>query len=225
MPGEFSIWAFLALLGVLLASGFVFWIHVQRWTVHHRAVAMAEWAARHRFKLYRAVEGRTPPGVPIPLATLTLPPPTVCVAMVAKRTVVLQMDTPATPAEAMTGMVGKNCRWNVLVREIEAEWPTTALRPLEQAVSLIDLFNLPSLPALFTGDRFTIHGESASAARVMMKSMLRALLPRDVGLVLAGRRLVLDFSHRPFDEIELTRMVGLAEQLAAHLPVPKSAKR
>jgi hypothetical protein len=219
MLAEPSVWILLGLVGVLVASCLVFWAHVQRWTVHHRWAAMGEWAARNRFKLHRSSEARGPVGVlPTPLAELTLPPPTVCVAFTSKRTAILQMDTPATPVEVASGMVGKNCRWNVLVREIEAEWPATALRPIEQAVSLIDLFKLPGLPALFPGDRFSVHGESVFAARVLVKSMLRALMPHDVGLVLHGRRMVLDFSHRPFDEIELTRMNGLAEQLVAHLP-------
>ena len=225
MPAPFSIWILLGLVGVLVASCLVFWAHVQRWTVHHRWAAMSEWAARNRFKLHRPSASGAPPAVvPIPLATLTLPPPTACIALTGKRSVLLQMDAPATPAERASGIVGKGCRWNVLVREIEAEWPATALRPLDQAVSLVDLFNLPGMPSLFPGDRFTIHGESAAAARSLVKSMLRALIPQDLALILHGRRLIIDFSHRPFDEIELTRMTGLADQLVAHLPAPTSKK-
>jgi len=52
--------------------------------------------------------------------------------------------------------------------------------------------------------------------------MLRSLLPPDVGLLLHGRHLVLDFSDRPFDAIEFGRMLALADQLAARLPVPPS---
>jgi hypothetical protein len=54
--------------------------------------------------------------------------------------------------------------------------------------------------------------------------MLRALTPPNVGLLLHGQRLILDFSHRPFDEIELTRMTSLAEQLVAHLPAPMTKR-
>jgi hypothetical protein len=226
MYAPFSIWILLALLGVLVASCMVFWAHVQRWTVHHRWAAMSEWAARNRFKLHRpSASGGRPAAalVPIPLATLTLPPPTACIALTGKRAVILQMDAPATPAETASGVIGKNCRWNVLVREIESEWAPTALRPLEHTVSLVDLFALPGLPSLFPGDRFTVHGHSAAAARSLVKSMLRALMPHDLALILHGRRLIIDFSHRPFDEIELTRMTGLAEQLVAHLPAPMAA--
>ena len=226
IPAEPSVWIFLGLVGVAAASALVFWAHVQRWTIHHRWAAMAEWGARNRFKLHRtAAAAKSAPVVPPPLDGLTVPPPTVCIAFTSKRTTILQMDTPSTPTEAATGVVGKNCRWNVLIREIEAEWPPTALRPLEHNVSLVDLFKLPGLPALFPGDRFSVHGESVYAARILVKSMLRALIPHDLGLVLHGRRLILDFSHRPFDEIELTRMNGLAEQLVAHLPVLAAGKK
>jgi hypothetical protein len=45
-----------------------------------------------------------------------------------------------------------------------------------------------------------------------------ALLPPDVGLLLAGENLVLDFSTRPFDPLELQRVDALAEQIVMHLP-------
>jgi hypothetical protein len=128
------------------------------------------------------------------------------------------MDTPATVAH---GGVGRPQRWNVLVREIDADWPATALRPASHERSLADLFALASFPALLSSDRFTIHGAESSAARAVVASMLMALLPQDLGLILHGRRLLVDFSTRPFDGIELSRIVALTEQLAAHLPAPR----
>jgi hypothetical protein len=68
-------------------------------------------------------------------------------------------------------------------------------------------------------DRFIVFGTDSAAARALSKSHARALLPPDVGLLLHGRHVVLDFSTRPFDGIELGRMVALAEQLVQHLPV------
>jgi hypothetical protein len=35
---------------------------------------------------------------------------------------------------------------------------------------------------------------------------------------LTGENLVIDFSRRPFDALEIQRMDSLAEQLVAHLP-------
>jgi hypothetical protein len=53
----------------------------------------------------------------------------------------------------------------------------------------------------------------------LSKSQARALLPPDIGMLLHGQYMVLDFSSRPFDGIELGRMVALAEQLEQHIPV------
>jgi hypothetical protein len=67
-------------------------------------------------------------------------------------------------------------------------------------------------------DRFIVFGTDSAAARMLSKSHARALLPPDIGLLLHGRHVVLDFSTRPFDGIELGRMVALADQLVRHLP-------
>jgi hypothetical protein len=210
----FSVWTLLGLLLVLIASSAVFWIHVQRWTYNRNWVALGDWANRNGFRLYRAKRA----WVPAPLAELTLPPPNALVSMVGKRTQLLQIDTPADAAGGGGGGDGQPPRWNVLVRELEVDWPATALRPAAHERSLVDLFGLASFPALMASDRFTFQGADAPAARGVAGSMLMALLPQDLGLVLIGRRLVLDFSTRPFDGIELSRIVSLAEQLVAHLP-------
>ena len=65
---------------------------------------------------------------------------------------------------------------------------------------------------------FVAYGTDSAAARVVTKSMLRSLLPPDIGLLLHGRHMVVDFSARPFDAIELSRVAALADQLATHLP-------
>jgi hypothetical protein len=207
MTAPFSWWTF-------LASSAVFWIHVQRWTYNRNWVALGDWANRNGFRLHRAKRA----WVPAPLAELTLPPPNALVSMVGRRTQLLQMDTPADSAR---GGDGPAPRWNVLVCDVEEYWPATALRPAAHERSLVDLFQLASFPALTASDRFTVHGADAPAARAVVGSMLMALLPQDLGLVLIGRRLVLDFSTRPFDGIELSRIVSLTEQLVARLPAVK----
>ncbi|MEA2707785.1 MAG: hypothetical protein QOF78_386, partial [Phycisphaerales bacterium] len=95
----------------------------------------------------------------------------------------------------------------------------TGLRPANQPASLLDQFSLSSYPRMGETDRFIVFGTDSAAARALSKSHARALLPPDVGLLLHGRHVVLDFSTRPFDGIELGRMVALAEQLVQHLPV------
>lgn len=209
LPPPFSFWTLLGLLLVLAASCAVFWLHVQRWTYNRNWVALGDWANRNAFRLYRARRA----WVPAPLAELTDPAPTALVSLVGKRTQLLQIDTPSPAAGDAPPP-----RWNVLVRELEGFWPTTALRPATHERSLVDLFNLPSFPALAASDRFTLHGIDAPTARAVAGSMMMALLPQDLGLVLIGRRLLLDFSTRPFDGIELSRIVSLIEQMVAHLP-------
>ena len=49
------------------------------------------------------------------------------------------------------------------------------------------------------------------------------LLPPDIGRVLRGQHLVLVFSSRPFVPIVFDRMLALAAQLAAQLPMPRAS--
>lgn len=216
MAPPFSIWVFLGLLGVLLASCAMFWAHVLRWTHNHLWVALGDWANRNGFKLRRAKRAQ----VPQFLRQLTSPPPRALVSLVGRRTTIVQIETPA-PDGAANGPQ----RWNVLVREIKVDWPPTALRPALHERSLIDLFRLSSFPALLSSERYTLHGIDAPAARAVVSSVLMGLLPHDLGMLLYGKRLVLDFSTRPFDGIELSRMVSLVEQLVERLPEKKAARK
>jgi hypothetical protein len=93
------------------------------------------------------------------------------------------------------------------------------LRPANAKGSLLDLFSLSSFPGMGEVDRFMIFGTDSVAAKLLSASPARALLPPDIGLLLSGTRLALDFSSRPFDPIELGRMTALADQLVAHLPL------
>ena len=110
--------------------------------------------------------------------------------------------------------------WNLIIRELQVCWRPTGLRPTLTASSLLDLFSLSSFPYMGAQERFVIFGGQTSAARRLSASSARSLLPPDVGLLLHGRHLVLDFSARPFDTIEFSRMVGLADQIAGRLPPP-----
>ncbi|HEY7115439.1 MAG TPA: hypothetical protein VH475_02570 [Tepidisphaeraceae bacterium] len=209
MLPPFSPWILLGLVVVLGASCLMFWTHVRRWTQNRAWVALGDWAGENRFKLHRP--GRA--GVPAPLEVLTQPAPRAVILMSDRTTSIVQMETP------VFGAMREVRRWNVLVRRIDVDWPTTALRPSNQERSLVDLFSLASFPALLSSERFTVHGDQSAAARAVVGSMLMALLPQDLGLVLHGRALILDFSTRPFDGIELSRMRGLVEQLVGRLPM------
>ncbi|MEA2734569.1 MAG: hypothetical protein QOE14_1020, partial [Humisphaera sp.] len=134
----------------------------------------------------------------------------------------MQLEVPAATTASMGGGASaavEPSRWHVLVRQLGSAWPATGLRPANQPASLLDQFSLSSYPRMGETDRFIVFGTDSAAARALSKSHARALLPPDVGLLLHGRHVVLDFSTRPFDGIELGRMVALAEQLVQHLPV------
>jgi hypothetical protein len=109
-------------------------------------------------------------------------------------------------------------RWHVMVRKIESRWPPTGLRPRANPSSVLDLFPMSSFPSMAPPERFVIFGTDSPAARRLAKSSLLALLPPDIGLLLHGSTLILDFTARPFDAIELSRLCSLVEQLLAYLP-------
>ncbi len=90
--------------------------------------------------------------------------------------------------------------------------------PAEAGVSVVDLFSLTPFPTLGDPDRLLVCGTDPSAARAVADSFVVALLPPDVGLLLHGRGMALDFSSRPFNVIEFNRMLALMDQIAEHLP-------
>lgn len=83
---------------------------------------------------------------------------------------------------------------------------------------MIDLFALTGYPRLGSIDRFVVFGTASEQAATLSESFSRALLPPDIGLLLHGPWLILDFSSRHFDVIEFNRMLALAEQIVVHLP-------
>ena len=107
--------------------------------------------------------------------------------------------------------------WHVYMRQTSFSWSPTGLRPVANGRSLLDLFSLTSFPLLGSTDRFVVYGTESQDAERLSHSMARGLLPPDIGLLLYADRLLLDFSARPFDEIEFNRMLALADQLEQHL--------
>jgi hypothetical protein len=214
-PPSFSPWVLLTLLVIVGASSVTFWLLVRRATSHRQWVALGDWARDNRFRFRRAA----PDAAPVPFNALQ-PPPAVRLSLAKGPTSLLQFEA-TSPAPAPVN-VPRRVVWNVLTRELPADWPPTGLRPAGATASVLDLFSLSSFPTLGATERFVAYGTDTSAARVVSKSMLRSLLPPDVGLLLHGRHLVLDFSDRPFDAIEFGRMLALADQLAARLPAPPS---
>jgi hypothetical protein len=223
IPGaRFSPVVLLTLLGVLAVSYGMFWLLSQRATTRRHWVAMSDWAREAHFRLQ-------PPDFVLPALIARLPgpdggAPQVRLTAVSETTLILQFqtapvrsDVAAPPAPLFPS--GRNEIWQLIVRRIDSDWKPTGLRPAAASVSMIDLFSLTPFPGLGDPDRLLVCGTDSSAARAVAESFVVALLPPDIGLLLHGRQIALDFSARPFDVIEFNRMLALMDQIAAHLPV------
>jgi hypothetical protein len=231
-PPRFSVLLLLTMLLVLGVSVAVFVWQVRRWTTHRGWRELLDWSRERGFKLSRPNQ---PTGEPLDRMAAGAARVTTCLQKGAMQALQLEVPTadgttsaavapeeppiapadPALPPHAPP----KQQRWHVLVKQIRTSWPATGLRPSNAPASLLDQFSLSSYPGMGEVERFTVVGSDSHAARVLSKSQARALLPPDIGLLLHGQYLVLDFSSRPFDGIELGRMVALADQLEQHLPV------
>ena len=201
----FSWLVLFTLLTVLLVSAFVFHWQVQRWTTHRGWRALLDFARATGFTLSNQRRDAPAPFERLGGATITT-------CLESKTTRVFQLETTA-------GGAVETPRWHALVRQLETAWTPTGLRPVINRASLLDLFSLSSFPGMGEVERFMLFGVASTAARHLSQSQARALLPPDIGLLLHGRHLVLDFSSRPFDATEFRRMLAVADQVVAHLPV------
>ena len=209
VPAGELVGVFLSLVAIIGASSGIFWLLVRRWTTQRHWLALGDWADQNRFKLHgedRAVG-------PDFLKGLTQPAPKALVSLNDVDTGIVQIES-----QPPRGKGAEPVRWNLLVRKLERAWPTTGFRPATSGRSILDYFQLEEMRAMAPTERFVLYGAEARAARALGKSSVAALLPPDVGLLLVERNLVLDFSSRPFDPLELERIDGLAEQIVTHLP-------
>ena len=213
VPG-FSWVTVLVLLAVIGLSVAVFVALVRRSTSKRSWVEIAEWAREHGFRVTARESA-----APAPLDSVHRADVRAAMCATDKRTTLVRLEA-AAPAGADRLADAAPARWHALVRDIETTWQPTGLRPAPAATSLLDLFSLSSFPLMGETQRFVVYGTDSAPARRLSKSNLRGLLPPDIGLLLHGQRLVLDFSERPFDTIEFDRMIALADQLVLHLPSP-----
>ena len=205
-------WVVLLTLALILAVSVVVFVwQVRRWTTHRGWRELLDWSRERGFTLSRPEKTAGEPFDRIVGARVLTQ-----LESGGSRAMQLRI-VPEGGAEACNA---EATRWHVLVRQIASPpWPSTGLRPATAPASLLDLFSLSSYPRMGDVARFIVFGTDSQAARILSKSEARALLPPDVGLLFHGQHLVLDFSSRPFDGIELGRMVALADQLVQHLPI------
>ncbi|MGE5610876.1 MAG: hypothetical protein ACM359_16620 [Bacillota bacterium] len=197
-----------SLLAILVASIAIFWFLVRRWTTQQHWLALSDWAEANNFKLH----GQQRAVAPEVLNRFTPTLPRVLVSLHDPDTAIVQIETPTRTSEP------RAARWNLLIRKLASSWPTTLLRPTAQVHSLLDFLPLGTMRAMVPGERFVQYAEQNLAGRLLNQSSVRAMLPPDIGLALIDDNLVLDFSTRPFDSLELQRMDALAEQIVTRLP-------
>ena len=211
LPG-FSWVVVLVLLAVIGLSVLVFVVLVVRWTSKRSWVEITDWA---RERGYRITSRES--AAPAPLDRVQRAEIRATALATNRQTTLVRLESIA-PTPGDVSMPAPPARWHALVRNIESSWQPTGLRPAPAARSLLDLYSLSSFPLMGETQRFVVYGTDSGPARKISKSNLRGLLPPDIGLLLHGQHLVLDFSERPFDAIEFDRMIALAEQLVLHLP-------
>jgi hypothetical protein len=233
----------LTLLTILAASTAIFIMLVHRETARRRQVILGDWARSRGLRLIEKKSLGDPKLRPPqssesshaidPLAIFSAHTPKIDTLIQGKIMSIVRMRTrslqpaanlagptnPIAPTSGANRSINSTAvpSWNLLILAIPAAWPTTALRPASDPTSAVELFSLASFPALASNQRFVVFGSDSQAAARLARSAARTLLPADIGLILTGNSLILDFSNRTFDQIEFARMLDLAEQLKINL--------
>jgi hypothetical protein len=198
-PSSAFSWLTLAILiGMLLASFAMFTLLERRWTTQRRWVALREWARVRMMKVSRSAS------TPAALSMLLPAQPWVRLKIGDEQVTYLQLET----------LQPQTHGWHLLIARC-GPWrgSPAALRPVKVATSLVDLLNLPRIPTTVGHERFTLFSDQTRSGRALLVSHARSLIPPDIGLLRVDHWFVLDFSSRPFDPIELDRMLALAKQL------------
>jgi hypothetical protein len=194
----------LSLLAILAASARVFFALCKRWTTNRPAQALLDWADERGFEPVKS------PPLPESLQQLGSLDPQIQSLLVRGSVILIRVSTinkPAAPRPV----------WNLLIRETQSARNPAALRPSGNERSFIDLFSLNGFPSLLPPERFVVFAAQSADARTLATSSARGLLPADIGLLIHGRYLTLDFSTRPFDTIEFDRLLAIADQIAPAL--------
>lgn len=187
---------------ILLGSTAMFALLVRRWTSRRTWVSLAQWCRETGFKRRPATREQLPRS----LDRLIQSDEQIRFHLCDPRTTLLQFQTIPRTSDPPP-------RWNVLIRRRPNPGAVAGLRPVNAPASLIDLLELSEFPAITSNERFIVQAADYATARRLADTSALALLPRDIGLILLGHHILLDFSARPFDPVEFGRMLALADQL------------
>jgi hypothetical protein len=220
---SFSWLLFVCLLAIFGGSLGTFMLLMRRWTTRRQGLSLSDWARERRMKVAK----RAITDLPAPIDQLRQlgqsPRVRLRVEGLGPRagTTIVQFetgtrfdeDTSDFPSER--GTTSSHAVWNVLIRRFpdgRSRVPA-GLRPTNAPGSVIDFYPLTRFNSV-SNDRFGIVSIDGRTANRLAKTSARALLPQDVGMLLYGEHLVLDFSARPFDPTELDRLLAVADQVS-----------
>jgi hypothetical protein len=202
----------LAVLAVMLAGSLaIFSLLARHVAKKHRLSVLRHWARKHGARLLEA-PSRDP--APPPLKMLSPYHPRNKLTVAAANWAIVELTTDSPP-EAK----GNIPRWRLLAMQSDKmdQCPPTGLRPVRHVVSFIDLFGLSSFPSLNAPEGFVLFGSEPPFAAAFASALAEVpagnLLPRDIGVLVCGQSLWLDFSGRSMEATELDRILELAGQL------------
>src|SRR4051794_18970173 len=143
---EFSFLTFFTLSAVLAASGVTFWLLVRRATSHRQWVALSDWAKSRGFRYHPIADGEPP----APFSVMPGKRPSVRLWLASRTAELLQMrfgDKPveSAPTSTPAPVIERAPEtWHVLIRQVESNWPPTALRPTSSSdnQTMLDNFGL-----------------------------------------------------------------------------------
>jgi hypothetical protein len=226
MHGSVSVWISLGLM--LIASVGVFVYLVRRETNRRRSSVLCDWASGQG---WRRVEASA--GLPDELLVLDAVGAASLGGFASRdgRWTVLQIasggvrvsERSGNDAGSMSVRLGDEAVareavsrvvWHVMMLRTESPGATTALRSTAVERSIVDLMPLVPMPGQGAGVRFIGLGTSIPHIRFMI-DRYAALIPADLSVMRGERFWIIDFSLRPFDEVEMGRLMRLLDQLAS----------
>lgn len=209
MPGP-SMTVVLVMIVMLVASVWVYAQLTHLWTTRRPLAAMQEWARANGMRICQ------PSQVELP-AVIGQVGDGLRVTRVLKNevTTIVQVES-------------AGARWHLMVRDlpgakateaVQPAWPATGLRPADREVPWMESMTRRSFPTLLPPERFVVVGTERGAAEALAASSVRALLPADVAVMVVGHSMLLEFSPRPFDGVEFSRLLAVMDQVVEALPV------
>ncbi len=197
---------------MLIASAGVFVYLVRRETNRRRSTVLCDWA---RGQGWRRIEPSA--GLPEALASIEAVGAVSLGGFASRdgRWTVLQIasDAPRSSGQSLATS-GSRLVWHAMMLRTESPGATTALRSTAVDRSIVDLMPLVPMPGQGAGVRFIGLGTSIPHIRFMI-DRYAALIPADLSVMRSERFWIVDFSSRPFDEVEMGRLMRLLEQLAS----------